>query len=98
MLFASSLFGDSWIFDRYGEKGKNTPDFFVVFSNTKEAESWLSESNLTLSDLRELEPLLGYLQNDMGRIVKSGYVMIFCIESISYGDENFYPSDYYVIP
>lgn len=66
IFLVSNLFAERWIFNRYGEKGKSdTPNFFILFSSKIEAGEWLSKSNRKLSDLRELETLLGFLKNDM---------------------------------
>ena len=99
IFLVSNLFAESWIFNRYGEKGKSdTPNFFILFSSKIEAGEWLSKSNRKLSDLRELEPLLGFLRNDMAVIAKSGFVLIECWENDNPGSENFSPYNYYVIP
>lgn len=99
IFLVSNLFAESWIFNRYGEKGKSdTPNFFILFSSKIETEEWLSKLNKNLSDLRELEPLLGFLKNDMAVIAKSGFVLIECWENDNPGSENFSPYNYYVIP
>ena len=99
ILLASNLFAESWIFNSYGEKDKtDTPHFLFLFSSKIEAEEWLSKSNRKLSDLRELEPLLGFIKNDMSVIAKSGFVLIDCWENDNPGSENFSPYNYYVIP
>ena len=99
LFLTANLFAKSWIFDGYGVKGAgNTTDFFIVFSSVEEAEEWLSKSNKKLSDLRELEPLLGYLQNDMETIVKSGYVMIYGMKGSQLDGNGYCLLDYYVMP
>ena len=63
-----------------------------------EAEEWLLKSNRKLSDLRELESLLGFIKNDIAVIAKSDFVLIECWENDNPGSKNFSLYNYYVIP
>lgn len=99
IFLVSNLFAENWIFNCYGEKGKtNTPNIFLLFSNKIEAEEWLLNSNKKFSDLRELEPLLGFIKNDMAVIAESGFILIECWKNDNPDSEIFLPYNYYVVP
>lgn len=99
LFLVSNLFADYWIFNDYGEKDKaDTPNFFILFSDINEAEQWLLQSNKKISELRELEPLLSYLKNDMVAVAKSGYILIECWKNSSPVSDEFIPCNYYIIP
>ena len=51
-----------------------------------------------LSDLRELEPLLGFIKNDMAVIAESGFILIEYWKNDNPNSEIFLPYNYYVIP